>query len=61
MVVTICCFAVKATLVTAATMMTISSLLPVIVVNAHQAAASENIPNPRISGEMTIRSGLYPD
>ena len=59
-VVTIGCFAVVATLVTAATM-TISFLLPVIVINAQQAVQSENIPNPETNGDITIQSGLLPD
>ena len=60
-VVTIASFAVMAYLVTAATMMTISFLLPVLVVNAQQAAPAENIPNPETNGEITIQSGLLPD
>ena len=33
--------------------MTISSLLPITVVDAQQVAQSENIPNPKISGDIT--------
>ena len=47
-------------LVTAATIMTISFLLPVLVVNAQQAAPAENMLNPETNGDITIQTGLLP-
>ena len=48
-------------LVTAATIMTISFLLPVLVVNAQRAAPAENMLNPETNGDITIQTGLLPD
>ena len=41
-------------------MMTISFLLPVLVVSEQQAAPAENIPNPETNGDITIQTGLLP-
>ena len=60
-VVAIASFAVMAYLVTVATVMTISFLLPGLVVNAHQGAPAENMLNPETNGDITIQTGLLPD